>query len=178
MNPEEGFQRGPPVGLEADGREIGRYATWTVSSAKHGNGVQQLRDGDDGTYWQSDGVLPHVVDIQWNSSIRITEIGLLLDHSADESYTPKKLTIKVGHTHQDLVDIGTYELIEPEGYQWLSTVTNGHNVTSASLVQIVISENHQNGRDTHLRQIKINGPPLNTTSSFASIELSQHANLR
>lgn len=34
-------------------REIGREAVWSLSSAKPGNGVDQLRDDSTETYWQS-----------------------------------------------------------------------------------------------------------------------------
>lgn len=34
-------------------REIGREAVWSLSSAKPGNGVDQLRDESTETYWQS-----------------------------------------------------------------------------------------------------------------------------
>lgn len=34
-------------------REIGREAVWSLSSAKPGNGVDQLRDESIETYWQS-----------------------------------------------------------------------------------------------------------------------------
>ena len=36
-------------------REIGDLAIWTLSSAKPGNGVEQLRDKETKTFWQSDG---------------------------------------------------------------------------------------------------------------------------
>ena len=32
-------------------REIGDLAVWTLSSAKQGNGVDQLRDGETKTFW-------------------------------------------------------------------------------------------------------------------------------
>ena len=35
-----------------------------VSSAKPGNGVEQIRDNNIETFWQSDGIYPHVVNIQ------------------------------------------------------------------------------------------------------------------
>lgn len=34
-------------------RELGDDAVWLLSSAKPGNGVEQLRDGDETTFWQS-----------------------------------------------------------------------------------------------------------------------------
>lgn len=37
---------------EADEREIGRLAVWSVSTAKPGNGVDLMRDGNLDTYWQ------------------------------------------------------------------------------------------------------------------------------
>lgn len=33
-------------------REIGDLAVWTLSSAKSGNGVEQLRDDNINTFWQ------------------------------------------------------------------------------------------------------------------------------
>jgi anaphase-promoting complex subunit 10 len=32
--------------------EIGDEAVWILSSAKAGNGIEQLRDGDNNTFWQ------------------------------------------------------------------------------------------------------------------------------
>lgn len=42
-------------------REIGHLGIWTLSSAKVTNGIDQLRDNDLQTYWQSDGSQPHSV---------------------------------------------------------------------------------------------------------------------
>lgn len=39
-------------------------------SAKPGNGVELLRDNREDTYWQSDGVQPHVVNIQFQRKVR------------------------------------------------------------------------------------------------------------
>lgn len=33
-------------------KEIGNLASWTVSTAKPGNGVEQLRDEDTSLFWQ------------------------------------------------------------------------------------------------------------------------------
>lgn len=33
-------------------REVGHLASWSVTSAKPGNGVELLRDGDAATFWQ------------------------------------------------------------------------------------------------------------------------------
>jgi anaphase-promoting complex subunit 10 len=39
--------------LDSDDRvDIGRLATWSVSSAKTGHGLEMLRDNNLDTYWQ------------------------------------------------------------------------------------------------------------------------------
>lgn len=49
-------------------REVGGQAVWSLSSCKPGFGVEQLRDNSVETYWQSDGQLPHLVNIQVKDS--------------------------------------------------------------------------------------------------------------
>uniref|UniRef100_A0A8C1Y6E3 Anaphase-promoting complex subunit 10 n=1 Tax=Cyprinus carpio TaxID=7962 RepID=A0A8C1Y6E3_CYPCA len=57
-----------PKQLERTGtvREIGSQAVWSLSSCKPGFGVDQLRDDNLETYWQSDGSQPHLVNIQFS----------------------------------------------------------------------------------------------------------------
>eukprot|EP00965_Chrysotila_dentata_P147456 4867642-Pleurochrysis_carterae.AAC.3 len=40
------------VGIQREEREIGDLAVWSLSTAKPGNGVEQLRDDNIETYWQ------------------------------------------------------------------------------------------------------------------------------
>lgn len=46
--------RGSPNPPEANSerREVGDLAVWTLSSAKQGNGVEQIRDNNTNTFWQ------------------------------------------------------------------------------------------------------------------------------
>lgn len=54
----------------------------------------------------------------------------------------------------------------------------------AYCMQLAILSNHQNGRDTHVRQIKVFGPrhdvlqPLGQEIGFTTVELSQFATIR
>lgn len=41
-----------PAKPPSDQREIGGMAVWSLSTAKPGNGVEQLRDDNIETYWQ------------------------------------------------------------------------------------------------------------------------------
>jgi anaphase-promoting complex subunit 10 len=63
---------------ESEKHEIGDWAVWSLSSAKSGFGVQQLRDDDFSTYWQSDGDQPHYINIQFHKKMTIQEVALQL----------------------------------------------------------------------------------------------------
>ena len=135
-------------------------AVWSLSTAKPGNGVEQLRDDNIDTYWQSDGPQPHLINIQFHKKMRIHEIVIYTDFKLDESYTPSKISIRVGSTFHDLQEIHVEELSEPSG--WVTILPprpegeNGaENVLRTHFIQVAILANHQNGRDTHIRQIKI-----------------------
>ena len=62
-------------------REIGKEALcWQLSSAKPGNGVEQIRDQSTDTYWQSDGVSqPHLIQVHFARRVAISHICLYLD---------------------------------------------------------------------------------------------------
>ena len=94
-----------PAPGSTEEREIGQMAVWSLSTAKPGNGVEQLRDDNIDTYWQSDGPQPHLINIQFHKKMRIHEIVIYTDFKLDESYTPSKISIRVGSTFHDLQEI-------------------------------------------------------------------------
>lgn len=55
-----------------------------------GFGIDQLRDDSTDTYWQSDGQLPHLVNIQFQKKTTIRNVWIYADYKADESYTPSR----------------------------------------------------------------------------------------
>lgn len=147
--------------LGPDHREVGHLAVWTVTSAKPGNGVEALRDGRDDTYWQSDGAQPHLVNIQFQRKVRLSAIALLLNFKLDESYTPSKIAIRAGTTHADLKEVHVETLTSPQGWHNIPLQPPNQpdgTPLKAYLVQVAVLVNHQNGRDTHLRQVRIFGP--------------------
>jgi anaphase-promoting complex subunit 10 len=112
-------------------REIGieDILSFQLSSAKPGNGVEQLCDPSLETYWQSDGVSqPHWIQIQLPRRLPVTHVALYLDYQLDESYTPRTVQIETGLTVvQDtmsalsnhstaLSDAPIMELHEPVGW--------------------------------------------------------------
>eukprot|EP00658_Telonema_sp_P-2_P032837 TRINITY_DN24220_c0_g1_i3.p1 TRINITY_DN24220_c0_g1~~TRINITY_DN24220_c0_g1_i3.p1 ORF type:complete len:181 (+),score=29.27 TRINITY_DN24220_c0_g1_i3:237-779(+) len=169
-------------------REIGDQAVWTLSTAKPGNGVEQLRDDSTETYWQSDGTQPHFVNIQFHKKMRIERISFYTDYRIDESYTASKLSIREGNDLDDLHEVKLVELEEPSGWVHVDlsspeASTYPGEVLRAHFIQIAIIANHQNGKDTHMRQIKIFGPRRLPTQglqlpAFQTAEFLQFATVR
>ncbi|KIR26652.1 anaphase-promoting complex subunit 10 [Cryptococcus deuterogattii 99/473] len=109
--------------------ELSRLAQWSVSSHKYGFGVDNLRDGNDGTFWQC-GTGVH--DLQEAS-----------DHLA-------------------------YKFSKPDGWHLIPLRPMEHTTSSPEIegppipchfLRILIFANHLNGKDTHVRGLKVFGPP-------------------
>ncbi|DBB06707.1 hypothetical protein WJX77_001987 [Trebouxia sp. C0004] len=144
-------------------RDIGKLAVWSVTSAKPGNGVELLCDDRDDTYWQSDGSQPHLINIQFQKKVRLQSLAVYLDYKLDESYTPNKVSVSAGTSYDDLRPIKTVEMEEPTG--WVNIplqVPELSEPLKAYFVQLAVISNHQNGRDTHIRQVKVFGPRQDT----------------
>ncbi|OQR82974.1 anaphase-promoting complex subunit 10 [Achlya hypogyna] len=172
-------------------REIGDEAVWSLSTAKPGNGVHQLRDDSIDTYWQSDGVQPHLINIQFPKKMTVQEVALYLDYKLDESYTPRKISIRAGTTYHDLTEIKTQTIVEPAGWITIQlthpapllTDSNRDKPLRTFFLQIAVMGMHQNGRDTHIRQVKVYAPRQATHFGLeipepSSIEFSSFATIR
>ncbi|KAJ9703479.1 hypothetical protein PVL29_005012 [Vitis rotundifolia] len=163
----EGEEEGKMIGgnqhlvVDDDLREMAKKAAWSVSSCKAGNGVLLLRDDNLDTYWQSDGAQPHLVNIQFLKKVKLQLVVIYVDFKLDESYTPSKISIRAGDGFHNLKEIKTVELVKPTGWVYISLSGNDPRETFVNtfMLQIAILSNHLNGRDTHVRQIKVYGPP-------------------
>ncbi|KAI0560059.1 Anaphase-promoting complex subunit 10/DOC domain protein [Gracilaria domingensis] len=231
-------------------RDLTHQAVWTVSTAKPGNGVEQLLDGDPNTYWQSDGLQPHSITAHFSSKVKISEIHLYLNYDADESYTPAFISIMAGSNFQDLQKVKESRKIRmPKGWVVIpmGDQTDVHDecsddeseveredmrpaerervqvrrverhrrrterlvarqamldekqkkaerdingefeamkdrsVTKAHMIQIFIVSNHLNGRDSHVRMVRVLGPKSQLssgTSRFTSTEFQMYETIR
>ena len=94
-----------------------------------------------------------------------------MDFRKDESYTPSRVSIRAGNSYGDLKEVRSIELNEPQGWVVVPLVSNqmerGGGADGGEraplplrchMLQLAVIANHQNGRDTHLRQVKIYGP--------------------
>ncbi|XP_046771877.1 anaphase-promoting complex subunit 10 isoform X3 [Gallus gallus] len=123
-----------PKQLERTGtvREIGSQAVWSLSSCKPGFGVDQLRDDNLETYWQSDGSQPHLVNIQFRRKTTVKTLCIYADYKSDESYTPSKISVRVGNNFHNLQEVrngcdfschglGVMEQQDPSRRKWFFT---------------------------------------------------------
>ncbi|KAI9904617.1 hypothetical protein N3K66_001146 [Trichothecium roseum] len=140
-------------------KEISNLAKFTVSSHKPGNGVEELRVDDLHQYWQSDGPQPHKLTVYFVKRVGIRDLRFYVNYNDDESYTPTKIIFKSGTSENNLIEFASMTLESPVGWQQVPLETaggepDGHTLVSYVL-QMQILENHQNGKDTHLRGLKI-----------------------
>lgn len=163
----------PPPGL----KEISSLASWTVTSSKPGCGVSALRSPSTALFWQSDGPQPHLLSLHFFKLVSIAHMRIFLDFDNDESYTPTKIQFLAGMGPHDLQEFAEMNFVEPRG--WIDVDFGGvgpieedvemmededegrvidwerRPVLRAFIVQVRIVENHQNGKDTHLRGLQI-----------------------
>lgn len=175
---EEGLTIGE---LHVEGlRELGSDDTiFTISSAKPGNGVEQLRDNNLDTFWQSDGQAPHLINIQFTRKTSVSKVCFYVDYTLDETYTAKKVSIRSGHTQHDLMDVTSIDLHEPSGWCQISIgePNNENEPLKTHLLQLRILSMHQNGRDTHIRQVKVFGP-REGQHVYKTVDMLQFATIR
>lgn len=235
-----------------DLRDLTEFAVWIVSTAKPGNGVEQLLDGNADTYWQSDGPQPHLISAQFVFKVSISEVQIYLDFEKDESYTPAEVSVCAGNSFHDLrvirkvrklhnpmgwvriplgdgadmmdddSDEDTDDNANPdnlsvddlvarnvrreqrqrrrerkkkerqaslddiqrraeEGVNGRWEALRDRSVTKAHMLQIVIHSNHQNGRDSHVRKVRVLGPShqvASPTTRFTSPEFQRFQEMR
>jgi anaphase-promoting complex subunit 10 len=108
---------------------------------------------------RSDGPQPHKLTVYFVKRVGIRDIRFFVDYTEDESYTPTKIVFKSGTSENNLIEFATMTMDSPVGWQQVPVAGAGGEPDGNTLVsyvlQMQILENHQNGKDTHLRGIKI-----------------------
>ncbi|KAK2982677.1 hypothetical protein RJ640_027665 [Escallonia rubra] len=153
-----------------------------------GVGNQQLVVDDDlremAKKAASDGAQPHLVNIQFQRKVKLQLVIVYVDFKLDESYTPSKISIRAGDGFHNLKDIKTVELEKPSGWVYIPLSGNDPRETFVNtfMLQIAVLSNHLNGRDTHVRQIKVYGPRPNPIPhqpfQFTSREFITYSTIR
>ncbi|OCF35563.1 anaphase-promoting complex subunit 10 [Kwoniella heveanensis BCC8398] len=103
-----------------------------------------------------------------------------MSHPRDDSYTPSKISIRAGTGVHDLQEVRFIEFNKPDG--WIPIVLRpmemsddgGAEVEGPPIpchhLRVLILANHLNGKDTHVRGLRVFGAPIqNQPSDLASI---------
>lgn len=140
--------------------EIGALGSWSVSSFKSGSGVKEVREDSPHSYWQSDGGQPHYLDIHFSKQVSISRLSIYTDYLLDESYTPLTINILAGHGFHDLLEVETLHLEKPTGWTHVdfNEIKGLEDGLKTFLVRLLVAANHHNGKDTHLRSVKVYSP--------------------
>lgn len=91
--------------------------------------------------------------------MKIRAIRMYLDFETDESYTPTRIQFVGGTGYHDLTQFANLAFQQPKG--WIDVDLKGvgggpdGNTLRVFLIRVKILENHQNGKDTHIRGMKI-----------------------
>ncbi|PKU34602.1 anaphase-promoting complex subunit 10 [Limosa lapponica baueri] len=88
----------------------------------------------------------------------VKTLCIYADYKSDESYTPSKISVRVGNNFHNLQEIRQLELVEPSGWIHVPLTDTHKKPIRTFMIQIAVLANHQNGRDTHMRQIKVYTP--------------------
>ncbi|CAO3590899.1 unnamed protein product [Absidia cylindrospora] len=146
------------------GREIAEHeAIWAVSTYRPDWGVEKMRDNNPLTYWQSDCQnprSPHTVDIYFRQATFIKQISIFYDFYQDESYSPKEISIRGGTTYRDLHEIAKITCEESVRWQNVDLSSLLKEPLRVFQLQIAILSTYMNGKDVHIRQIKVYSLPL------------------
>ncbi|KAI0648848.1 anaphase-promoting complex subunit 10 [Trametes meyenii] len=155
----------PP--LKLSGPDIGHLAKWSVSSFKFGFGPECLQDDDPETFWHSsssDGPQPHFITIEFPRKVAVQKLSIFLSYPLDDSYTPANIAIRAGTGPVDIQDLRIVSLDKPDGWATFDICMepnedgDGFKHIDVHIIQILIVNNHMNGKDTHVRGVKVLGP--------------------
>lgn len=149
------------VGLQLlnnnDYTNVTSLAYWKASSCKTGNPITNAIDDSFENYWQSDGIQPHTVDAYFSKRMDIVLIGIFFTITADESYTPRVIHIFAGNSPSDAVFYKTLIVNNMNGWAVLTFEDNlpVEKLLKCQYLRFKFPVNHENGKDTHLRGIRV-----------------------
>lgn len=101
-------------------------------------------------------------------------------------YFFSRVSIRAGTNFNDLQEVEVKDLNEPSGWVMIPVKDIHDKPIRTFMIQIAVISNHQNGRDTHMRQIKVHSPvdqranPITGTEhgNFSTVEFNQYACIR
>ncbi|KAL6935077.1 uncharacterized protein HGUI_01652 [Hanseniaspora guilliermondii] len=97
-------------------KDITLQAEWESSSHKKDHGIISAIYRDIDTSWQSNGFLPHIIDVKFFSLTRINNIMMYFSNSQNSSYAPFHIKIYGGTSEFDLTLLKDIGIKRVEGF--------------------------------------------------------------
>jgi len=156
--------------------DVTKSALWTVSSVKGGYEISSMFDGKKDTFWQSDALPPHFLCAQFSKRTYISKVSIFLSIQNDETYTPTEIAVHIGEDPSRLTCFLKEELGQLQG--WIDI-----NIETPTIFfKIEITKNHQGGRDSRIRLIKLWGSPRSSSVDsnlfFISPDVTKYLTIR
>lgn len=82
---------------------------------------------------------------------------IYVDGKLDESYCPKSITIQAGDHATMMHDYASVKLDNPEGWVEMDLKSTDGQPLDCFCLRLVITHNHQNGKDCRIRGVRIFG---------------------
>lgn len=95
-----------------------------------------------------------------------------------------RISIRAGNHFNDLTEVEQVEMSEPVGWVCVPLKDVNDKPIRTFMIQVTVLSNHQNGRDTHIRRIKIRSPThcsdnaMVRAPNFTTLEFTQFAHTR
>lgn len=95
-----------------------------------------------------------------------------------------RISIRAGTNFNDLQEVEVIDLSEPTGWVLIPIKDIHDKPIRTFMIQIAVISNHQNGRDTHMRQIKIHSPMesralgIEHLGNFVTVACQQYSCIR
>lgn len=120
-----------------------------LSSSKNSHGLAELLSSDNRNFWATEGTLPHYIEISFPKKTFVTHIDISLNYNEDDSYTPSNIEIRTGMFRESTKVVTNIHLDEPDGVTCLKIDQE------CFIILIIILANHQDGRDSKIRNLKV-----------------------
>lgn len=116
-----------------------------VSVSSGASSADRLTDGNEETFWTSEGSLPHWLRVTLPEVMRLEQVNIYVNHGRDGSYTPRKVAVKVGDTESQLIDVARTDISRGTS-GWVSLLRD--RTADGRVVSVSVLENHENGCNT------------------------------
>lgn len=120
-----------------------------LSSYKKAFGLEKLISNNPEETWQTDGSLPHYIEVTFYKKVFITHIQVTLSYREDASYTPREIEVRYGIFHGNTQLALRTCLNEPEGI--ITLIIN----QECFMLLFIIRSNHCNGKDSKIRRFNV-----------------------